>query len=142
MRKGASKPDISSVEAFKRAMLNAKLVAHSEKGTSRKVLFAAFDRLGIAADMKPKLRAYYEPEKAVAAGEAELGVTGMGPILTADGAELVGGLPPEIQHYVVFTAGANAASKEPDAAKALINFLTSPRAVAVIKAKGMEPATP
>jgi len=139
VRRGAPKPDISSVETFKRAMLDAKSVAYSKAGTSRKVLFAAFDRLGIAAEMKPKLKAYGKPEEAVVAGEAELGVTGIGPIVAATGAELVGGLPSEIQRYVVFTAGANAASKEPEAARALIRFLTAPAAAQVMKAKGLEP---
>lgn len=139
VRRGAPKPDISSVEAFKRAMLDAKSVAYSKKGTSRKVLLAAFDRLGIAAEMKPKLKAYGKPEEAVVAGEADLAVTGIGPIVAATGAELVGGLPSEIQYYVVFTAGANAASKEPEAARALIRFLTTPAAAQVMKAKGLEP---
>jgi molybdate transport system substrate-binding protein len=139
VRKGAPKPDISSVEAFKRAMLNAKSVAYSKEGGSGKVLLAALDRLGIAADMKPKLKAYGRPEEAAVAGEAELGVTGIGPILAATGAELVGGLPPELQSYIVFTIGAHAASKEPEAARALIRFLTAPAAAPVMKANGLEP---
>jgi len=139
VRKGATKPDISSVEAFKRAMLDAKSVAHSKEGTSRKVLFAAFDRLGIAAEMKPKLKAYARPEGAVAAGEAELGVTGIGPILAAPGAELVGGFPPEIQSYVAFSAGVSTVSTQGDAARALIQYLAGPAAAQVLKAHGIEP---
>lgn len=139
VRKGAPRPDISSVEAFRRAMLDASSVAYSKAGMTGKVFLAALDRLGITADMKSKLKAYARPEEAVVAGEAELGVTGVGPILAATGAELVGGLPAEIQSYVVFTAGANAASEEPEAARALIRFLTAPAAAAVIRANGMEP---
>lgn len=139
VRKGSPKPDISSVEAFKRAMLDAKSVAHSKEGTSRKVLFAAFDRLGIAADMKPKLKAYAKPEEAVAAGEAELGVTGFGPILAVPGAELVGGFPPEIQSYVAFAAGVSAGSTEREAARAFIQYLAGAAAARVLKAHGIEP---
>ncbi|MBI2296454.1 MAG: substrate-binding domain-containing protein [Betaproteobacteria bacterium] len=139
VRKGAPKPDISSVEAFTRTMLNAKSVAYSKEGGSGKVLLAGLDRLGIAAEMKPKLKAYGRPEEAVVAGEAELGVTGIGPILAAADAELVGALPPELQSYIVFTAGASAASKEPEAARALIRFLTAPAAAPVMKANGLEP---
>jgi len=139
VRKGAPKPDISSVEAFKRAMLDAKSVAHSKEGTSRKVLFAAFDRLGIAADMKPRLKAYVKPEEAVAAGEAELGVTGIGPILAVPGAELVGGFPPEIQSYVAFAAGVSAGSTQGEAARALIQYLAGAAAARVLKAHGIEP---
>ena len=139
VRKGAPKPDISSVEVFKRAMLDAKSVAHSKEGTSRKVLFAAFDRLGIAADMKPKLKAYAKPEEAVAAGETELGVTGIGPILAAPGAELVGGFPPEIQSYVAFAAGVSAGSTQAEAARALIQYLAGAAAVRILKAHGIEP---
>jgi len=138
VRKGAPKPDISSVEAFKRAMLDAESVAYSKAGITGKVFLAALDRLGITADMKPKIKAYTRPEEAVIAGEAEIGVTGIGAILTATATELVGGLPPEIQSYVVFTAGASAASKEPEAARALIQFLTGPAAAAVLNANGLE----
>lgn len=139
VRKGAPKPDISSVEAFKRAMLDAKSVAHSKEGSSRKVLFAAFDRLGITADMKPKLKAYVNPEEAVAAGEAELGVTGIGPILAAPGAQLVGGFPPEIQSYVAFAAGVSAGSTHGEAARALIQYLAGPAAARVLRGHGIEP---
>jgi len=141
VRKGAPKPDIGSVEAFKRAMLNAKSVAYVKEGGSGKIFLSALDRLGIAAEMKPKLKAYDEvgTVDAVVTGEVELAVIGFGPILAKPAAELVGGLPPEIQSYVVYTAGASAASKEPEAARALIRFLMAPTAAPVKKANGLEP---
>ena len=138
-RKGAPKPDTSSVEAFKRAMLDAKSVAYSKAGRTRKVLFAAIERLGIAGDMKPKLKPHAKPEQAVAAGEAELGVTGIGAILAVSGAELVGGFPPEIQSYLNFAAGAGAGSSETEANRALIHFLSGPDAARVLKAHGIDP---
>lgn len=138
VRKGAPKPDIGSVEAFTRTMLDAESVAYSKAGITGKVFLAALDRLGIAADMRQKLKAYTRPEEAVIAGEAEIAVTGIGAILSATAAELVGGLPPEIQSYVVYMAGANSTSKEPEAARALIRFLTAPAAAPVMEAHGME----
>ena len=138
VRKGAPKPDIGSVDAFKRTMLDAKSVAYSKAGISGKVFLAAIERLGITADMKPRIKAVTRPEEAVIAGEAEIGVTGIGAILAAPGAELVGGFPPELQSYVVYTAGAGAASQELEAANELIQFLTAPAAAAVKKANGLE----
>jgi len=139
-RKGVPKPDISSVDAFKRTMLDANSVAYAKGGRSRKVLFAAFDRLGIAADMKPKLKGYAKPEQAVVKGEADLGVTGIGPILAATDAEFVGGFPSELQVYIVFTAGVNAASTQPEASRELIRFITTPAAAKVLKATGVDPS--
>ena len=138
VRKGAPKPDISTVAAFKQTMLDAKSVAYSKAGISGKVFLAALDRLGITEEMKPRIKAFTRPEEAVIAGEAEIGVTGIGAILTATAAELVGELPPEIQSYVVYMVGANAASMELEAARELIQFLTAPAAAAVKKENGLE----
>jgi len=138
VRKGAPKPDIGSVEAFKQTMLDAKSVAYSKAGITGKVFLTTLERLGITADMKPRIKAYTRPEEAVIAGEAEIGVTGVGAILAAPGAELVGGLPPEFQSYVVYAVGASAASKELEAARELIRFLTAPAAAPVMKAHGLE----
>lgn len=144
VRKGAPKPDISSVEAFKRTMLNANSVAYVKGGGSGKIFLSALDRLGIAAEMKPKLKAYDESStvNAVVTGEVELVVIGFGPILAAPAAELVGGLPSEIQSYVLFTAGASVTTKQPEAARAFIRYLTAPAASPVMKANGLEPAAP
>ena len=140
VRAGARKPDISSVEAFKRALLDAKSIAYLRVGSGIYVA-GLLDRLGIAEAIKSKVT---RPEsdivsELVAKGEVELGIVVITQILTTPGVELVGPLPPEIQSYVTFTAGISANSKAPEAARDLIKFLTGPTAAPVIKAQGMEP---
>lgn len=145
VRKGAAKPDISTTEALKRTLLNAKSVAYSREGSSGLHFLGLLDRLRIAEDMKAKLKptgVNANPAQAVATGEAEMTVVGVALILMVPGAELVGWLPSELQNYVVFTGGISAAAKEAEAGRALLNFLTMPEAVAVFKAKGLEPGTP
>jgi molybdate transport system substrate-binding protein len=141
VRKGTPKPDVSSAEAFKRTMLNAKSVAHSKEGLSGVGFLAALTRLGITDEIRPRLKAYDTDGSlpAVVNGEAELVVIAIGPILAVPAVELVGMLPTELQTYVAFTAGVSAAAKEPQAAKSLIQFLTAPAAMPVMKAKGLEP---
>ena len=144
VRRGAAKPDISTTAAFKATLLAAKSVSHSTEGLSGVAFRAALDRLGIAAEMKPKLRAFSDNvarARALAAGEIELVVTGVGPVLAmaeAGEADFVGTLPAEIQDYVVFTAGVSTAARDPAAAEAFLRFMTSPAAAPVFKAKGME----
>jgi molybdate transport system substrate-binding protein len=140
VRAGAGKPDISSVEAFKRALLDAKSIAYLRVGSGIYVA-GLVERLGIAEVIKSKVT---RPEsdivsELVAKGEVELGMVVITQILTTPGVELVGPLPPEIQSYVMFTAGVSANSRVPDAARQLIKFLTGPTAIPVIKAQGMEP---
>ena len=140
VRAGARKPDISSVEAFKRALLDAKSIAYLRVGSGIHVA-AVLERLGIAEAVKSKVT---RPEtdivsELVAKGEVELGMVVMTQILTTPGVALAGPLPPEIQSYVVFTAGVSASSKVPDAGRQLIEFLTGPMAIPVINAQGMEP---
>jgi len=141
VRKGAPKPDVSSTEAFKRAMLDARLVSYSKEGLSGVHFLAVLDRLKITEAMRPRIKAYENVgmATAVATGEAELVVTGMGPLLAEPRIEIVGALPPELQTYLWYAAGMSAAAKEPQAAKAFIQFLNSPAAFPVLKAKGLEP---
>jgi molybdate transport system substrate-binding protein len=138
VRAGAPKPDISSVEAFKRALLNAKSIGYLPTGGVPPLV----DRLGIADAIKSKVTTPASDivSELVAKGELELGVVVITQILTTPGVELVGPLPPEIQFYAVFTAGVSAHSKAPRAARDLIKFLTGPTAIPVIKSQGMEPA--
>ncbi len=141
VRAGAPRPDISSVDAFKRALLAAKSIAYLKDVGSGIHVARLVDRLGIAEEIKAKTT---RPEtdivsELVARGEIELGVVVITQILTTPGVELVGPLPPEIQSYVVFTAGVSANSREPQAARELIKFLTGPIAIPVVKAQGMEP---
>ena len=132
--KGVPKPDISSVENFKRALLNAKSVGHSKEGASGTNFLAVLARLGIAEEMRPKLR----PGGAIERGEADMAISDMGPAMEMRGAEYLGGLPSEIQRYVTFAAGVSTTTKYPEAASELLRFLTSPAAAGVFKAKGLE----
>lgn len=94
--------------------------------------------------MKPKLKPVVGGAglKSVASGEVEIGVATVPTIVATPGLELVGPLPAELQTYISITAGVSTGAKEPEAAQSLIKFLSSPAAVAVIKAKGMEPGPP
>jgi molybdate transport system substrate-binding protein len=140
IHKGAPKPDISTTEAFKRALLNAKSVGLSAAGASGVYLKTLFEKLGIADELKPKLKLLQgAPGEAAANGDVEIGMTQISEILPYANAELVGPLPSDIQSYTYFSAAVSATSKEADAAKAFIKFLAAPAALAVIKAKGMEP---
>jgi len=143
VRKGAPKPDISTTEAFKHALIGASSIGYVEQGASGIYLKGLIDRFGLTAGLRPKtklLPASNPAAQAVANGEVEIGMTMISEILPYAGAELVGPLPPEIQSITMFSLGAAAAAKEPEAAKALIKFFTSPEAATVIKAKGLEPA--
>jgi molybdate transport system substrate-binding protein len=141
-RKGAPKPDISTTDAFKRTLLDAKSIAYVAAGATAPYILGLFDRLGIADQIKPKLKPQPTSNpaaKAVANGEAELGITQISEILPYAGAELIGPLPAEVQLYTVYPAAVATGSKEPAAAAALIKFLTAPAAAAVLKAKGLTP---
>jgi molybdate transport system substrate-binding protein len=137
VRAGAPKPDISSVEAFKRALLNAKSVGYLPVGGVVELV----ERLGLTEALKPKATIPTTDivSELVAKGEIELGVVVITQILTTPGVELVGPLPPEIQYYTAFVGGISAKSAAPDAARDLIRFLAGPVAAPVIKSQGMEP---
>jgi molybdate transport system substrate-binding protein len=140
IQKGAPKPDISTAEAFKRALLNAKSVGLSAAGASGVYLKTLFEKLGIADELKPKLKLLQGAAgEAAANGEVEIGLTQISEILPYANAELVGPLPSDIQSYTYFSAAVSATTKEADAARAFVKFLAAPAALAVIKAKGMEP---
>ena len=140
IHKGAPKPDISTTEAFKRTLLNAKSVGFTAGGASGAYLKTLFEKLGIADELKPKLKLLPGAVgEAAASGEIEIGMTQISEILPYPSVELAGPLPPDIQSYTYFSAAASPASKEAEVAKAFIKFLATPSALAVIKAKGMEP---
>jgi molybdate transport system substrate-binding protein len=143
---GAPKPDISSVEALKRALLAAKSIVYPDptKGGATGIHAArVIERLGITAEMKPRTTLVPGSEYAeiLAKGEAEMGIVQPMVVLGVPGVELVGPLPAELQNTTdfVFLAGVGASAKEAEAAKALIKYLVTPAAARVIKAKGMEP---
>ena len=143
VRKGAPKPDISTVDAFKRALVNAKSFAFVEQGATGIYIKALLPRLGIADALKDKIK-LLPPEnpaaRAIANGEAEIGITQISEILPYAGAELVGPLPAEIQLTTSFVTAVGVNAKEAEPAKALIKFLKTPPAAAVLKAKGLDPA--
>jgi molybdate transport system substrate-binding protein len=146
VRKGAPKPDISSPEAVKRALIAAKAVSYSNPafGGASGVHFAkVIERLGIADEMKGKVR--FPPEggftaRLLVTGEVELAVQQIGELLSVPGVELVGPLPGELQSITTFAAAIPSAALQPKAARALIRYLQSPEATAVLKAKGLDPA--
>jgi molybdate transport system substrate-binding protein len=139
-RKDDAKPDISSTEAFKRAMLEAKSVGHSKQGLSGVYFLAILDRLKIAEEMKAKLKTYdgVGLVQAVATQEVELGVSGLGTVVANPLVEFVGPFPKEIQAYVEFTAGIATSAKDLAASKALLQFMTAPDTAQVFKSKGMD----
>jgi molybdate transport system substrate-binding protein len=145
VKEGAPLPDIRTVEGFKQALLSAKSVAYidPEAGGSSGIYVAGLlDRLGVAAQVKPKAKLIHGGAVAehIADGEAELGIHQISEILPVKGIVLVGPLPQEIQNYTTYSAGISANAKEPAAAKALLAALSGPKAAAALKQKGMEPA--
>jgi molybdate transport system substrate-binding protein len=141
VKSGARKPDVSSGEAVKRAVLAAKGVAYST-GPSGIYLMALFQRMGIAGSIKSKVKQVQgEPAGGVVArGEAEIAFQQVSELLPVPGIDFVGPLPADIQQITVFSAGLHVAAKQPDAARALVKFLSAPAAAPVIRKKGMEPA--
>jgi molybdate transport system substrate-binding protein len=142
VKRGAPKPDIGTVEAFKQTLLKAKSVTYLKEGASTIHLRKVFDRLGITDAIKAKAveTAGEQVSEKVADGEVELGLIVIPNIMSVPGAELVGPLPPAINSVVMFTAGVSAASPNQQAARALIKLLKSPEARPVIQAKGNDPA--
>jgi molybdate transport system substrate-binding protein len=136
IHKGAPKPDLSSTDAFKKMLLSAKSIAWVESGASGIYLKGLFEKLGIAEQIKDKLKPVKAAAEAVAKGEAEIGFTQVSEILPFPEAELGGMLPAEIQSITNFSLGA---AKDSKSADVLVKFLTTPAAAAVIKAKGLEP---
>jgi molybdate transport system substrate-binding protein len=139
--RGKRKPDFSTVDAFRRELLDAKAIATSGEGSSGRYVLALLDRLGIAAQVKPKIKSGAAGDAAhlIARGEVDFAVIGLPPLVGVAGIEWLGYLPAEIQSWLVFTAGISSAAKEPAAARALVRFLTTPEAIAVYKQKGLEP---
>jgi molybdate transport system substrate-binding protein len=139
VRAGAPRPDVSSVETFKRTLLAAKSVGYST-GPSGSYLVGLFERLGIAADIKAKTKLIQgEPVgEFVARGEAEIGFQQIPEILPVKGIQYLGPLPAEIQYTTVFSAGLHTAARQADAARAWIKFLKTPEAAVFYKKYGME----
>ena len=142
VRSGTPKPDFSTVEKFKEMLLKAKSIATSGEGSSGRYVASLLDRLGIADRVKPKIKSGGPGRSAelVAEGEVDLAVSGLPPLLGKPNIEWLGLIPPEINSFLVFSAGLNAAAKEAEAGRALLRFLATPEAMAVYKANGLDPA--
>jgi molybdate transport system substrate-binding protein len=141
VRSGASKPDISTPDALKQTLLKAQSIATIPASAAGAQVLRAFERLGIGDAMKAKTKVQPTPAKvveAVANGDAELGVFLIN-VLTAPGLDVVGPFPGDLQHDVVFTAALSKDTKETAGAQALIAYLKTPEAAAIIKARGMMP---
>jgi molybdate transport system substrate-binding protein len=141
VKRGAPKPDIATVEAFRRTLLEARSITYLKEGASTLHLNKVFAQLGVADALKVKtVQPMTESvSELVAAGEVELGIIVIPNILSVPGAELVGPIPPQLQSYIVFTAAVSAQSPNQQAARYLLKLLTSPAVIPLIKAKGMEP---
>ena len=144
VRTGTSKPDISSVEAVKRALLNAKSISYTDPATGAATgvhLAKILSQLGIAEQMKSKtiLGQGGPIGEIVAKGDAEIGFQQLPELLPVHGIDIVGLLPTELQNIVVIKAGVLSASKQPSAAEALVKFLSTSRAKELLKAAGIEP---
>jgi molybdate transport system substrate-binding protein len=140
VRAGAPKPDVRTVEAFKRVVLKARTVAVPSSTSGIFLMEEVFPRLGIADKVNVKATPRGTGAAAmVASGEADIGLLPVSEIIHAKGVDLAGVIAEEIQLHQVFAAAAVARSKELEAAKQLIAFLTSARAAATIKRGGMEP---
>ena len=141
VKAGAPKPDISTPEAFRRAMLAAKSLAYARTGASGIIAAKLMERLGLSEQLKDKTKLVdgVPVAEIVARGEAEIGMQQINVILPVAGADYVGPLPAELQGYVDFAIGVLAVSKERDAAQELVKFMSSPEAAPLIRKSGMEP---
>jgi len=143
IRAGAPKPDISSPDALKRTLLNAKSITYAKDGAARKLIEKIYDRLGITNEVQPKIMLQSvpgRPQTAVADGQAEMVMTLISEILPVKEVELVGQVPKELQSYVSFRGGVSADTKNAEASRAVVKFFTSSKAAAAYRARGLEPA--
>jgi molybdate transport system substrate-binding protein len=143
VRRGAPKPDISSVDALRRTLLEARSIAYSASVSGTYLSTELFQRLGIADRVLPKSRKI-EGERVgavVARGEAEIGFQQISELLPVPGIDLVGPLPPDVQRVTVFSAGIGVAATNPALAKSFVEFLASPAALSAIRKSALETVT-
>jgi molybdate transport system substrate-binding protein len=141
IRRGAAKPDVRTVDSLKASLLASRSIAFAKEGSGGVYLMGLLKRLGLFDKMTPKFKPTTtgdDVSKAVAAGEAELGVLPLSEILPVPGVELAGAFPADVQDYSVMVGGASASAGQSPAVKALMSFLTSRGINSVIEKKGME----
>lgn len=141
VKRGAPKPDISTVDAFRQTLLNARSVAYTTAGQSGQHFVSVIERLGIAEQVKAKGKTIPAGDagELIAKGEADTAVQLISELGSVPGIEIVGPFPQELQSYVVLAGGVGAGARNKDGAQALLKFLTTPAATSIMKAKGMEP---
>jgi molybdate transport system substrate-binding protein len=141
VRAGAPKPDVSTLDAFRKTLLDARSITFLPASAAGAYILKMFERLGIDEAMKAKTVAQDQPTgivPAIVKGDAEIALF-VNNVLTAQGVEIVGPFPAEVQQELVYPAAVAANAREPAAAKAFIEYLTSPEVASIIKAKGMTP---
>jgi len=147
VREGAPKPDIASVESFRKTLLDAKSIAYSDSGSGTYLSTKLFAKLGIADQLAPKSRKVRGPPSGepvaavVARGEAQIGFQQVSELIHVPGVTYVGTIPAELQPGFSFAGALTANAKQPEAAKALLRFLSSPEAHATITRAGLAPAS-
>jgi molybdate transport system substrate-binding protein len=141
VRAGSPKPDIGSIDALTQTLLRARSIAYSSSASGTYLSTELFPRLGLVDRLREKTQVIErEPVGAVVArGDAEIGFQQLSELVTVPGLDVVGPLPPGAQRVTVFSAGIVVGTKEPEAAKALLAFLSSSAAASVIRATGLEP---
>jgi len=145
VRAGAPKPDIGSVDAFRRALVDAKSIAYSDSGSGIYLSTTLFAKLGVADQVAGKSRKVRGPPsgepvaRVVARGDAEIGFQQVAELIHEPGVDFVGAIPKELQPDTVYAAALAKNAQQPDAAGALIRFLTSPEAAPAIKKSGLAP---
>jgi molybdate transport system substrate-binding protein len=147
VRAGAPKPDISSVEAFKKTLLAAKSIAYSDSGSGTYLSKKLFPQLGVAEQIAPKSRKVRGPPSGepvaavVARGEAEIGFQQVSEVINVPGTTFVGALPAELQPGFSFAGAITKEARQPAAAAALLRFLSSREAASALKKHGLAPAS-
>lgn len=143
VRSGAPKPDISTMDKLKKALLEAKSIAYSASASGTYFSTEMLQKMGIADQVLPKSKRILSERVGtiVARGDAELGLQQVSELIPIAGIDYIGPLPPEVQQTTFFSAGIVVGAKEPEAARALIKFFTSPTAAPIISKSGLEPMT-
>jgi molybdate transport system substrate-binding protein len=142
VRAGTSpRPDISTVDAFKRTLLNAKSISYTNDSGAGAHIAAMLAKLGIAEELRSRTRLMGgggQNPRAVASGEVEFGMSIISDILSVPGAEVLGPLPAELQGYTVVSVGIGTTAADPSAARAFLKFVATPTAAALMNSKGFE----
>ncbi len=140
-RKGAARPDITTNEGLRRALLGAKSIAHSKEGQSGVSAVKLMEKLGVSEELKPRIVLETRPGGSVTAvheGKAELGFALVSEIVPNPEVDFLGPVPDDLQTYTTFTAGISVGSNAPEAAKTFVRFILSEAVASIRKAKGME----